>query len=52
MMKRLVLSFALACVAGCTYPNDTKMEPVEPTDAQMQNAPSKDPSKTPRPANQ
>jgi uncharacterized lipoprotein YajG len=45
-MKRLLLAFAFACVAACNYPQETKMEAVEPTDAQTQNDPNAKPKKT------
>jgi hypothetical protein len=49
-MKRLMMVAVLACTAlGCTYPRETKMEPVEPTDAQMH---TKEAAKTPATTNQ
>lgn len=44
-MKRLMMVVALVCTAaGCSYPRETKMEPIEPTDAQMH---TKEAAKTP-----
>jgi hypothetical protein len=44
-MKRLLFCIAIACTAGCTFPQETKMQAVEPTDSQMHTGDQPAPAK-------